>query len=126
MGEYMRIFLSVAAALAAFSAMAKAAPVTSFAGLEVSIGVTVTDDGDCDSSCANPLYAGSSFDAYLIGANTATVGDGHEFHIGLAYYDSPATGGAVGFLDLYIDILPDGTIIAAARVSFTAVSFYLE
>ncbi|PQA87789.1 hypothetical protein [Hyphococcus luteus] len=103
------------AAGAVFYGAAKAAPITSFDGTEVSLAVNVTSDGracepgDCYQSAPyGPLTVS------LLGSNTATIGDGHEFTLYLT--GSGIYGPSSGYLN--IDLLDDGTIEASAQSGF--------
>lgn len=105
----MRSILGILAAVAASIAGANAAPITSFDGLEMSIELTVIDDG---------ATAAGSFTAYLVGDTTATIGDGPEFtfFIGAPGLYSYASG------YVYVDAMDDGTITAySTSSSYTAV-----
>ena len=108
-GEIMRSILGFLAAVAASIMGANAAPITSFDGLEMSIELTVIDDG---------ATAAGSFTAYLVGDTTATIGDGPEFtfFIGAPGLYSYASG------YVYVDAMDDGTITAySTSSSYTVV-----
>lgn len=92
----MRSFIICLAAIAGLCSLpAKAAPVTSFNGSEVTASFNITDDG------GQGLWGG------LITSNTATIGDGAEFRLSL---------GASGFntVNLNLDFFDDGQVFLYA------------
>lgn len=111
----MRILFSLFVVIVGFFGAANAAPITSLNGTEISLAVNVASDGRAcpDLSCyANAPYG--PLTVSLLGADTATIGDGAEFVLFITA--SGIYGPSSGYLN--IDVLDDGTIKAYASTQF--------